>query len=139
MKKADQYLQDRLDISRPEDVTVQSLLEIIPSLECTLHEQDYLSNAWNGDAEKNKPFKQPPLLSHVSDCPVCSMSVVSLESKPRLAQNTDVSVPRLKRAKQTLRQVNHGHLGTKHRFPHNIFTGTSQIWHRIPLEGSPKP
>ena len=52
MKKADQYLQDRLGISRPEDVTVQSLLEIIPSLECTLHEQDYLSNAWNGDAEK---------------------------------------------------------------------------------------
>ena len=23
-----------------------------PKLECTLHEQDYLSNAWNGDAEK---------------------------------------------------------------------------------------
>ena len=77
---------------------------------------------------KKKPFKQPPLF--ISRFPIirfCSMSVVSLESKPRLAQNTDVSVQRLKRAKQTLRQVNHGHLGNEAPFFRTTyFTGTSQ-------------
>ena len=63
-------------------------------------------------------------ISRFRNYPACSLLLYSLDSKGRLAQNTGTSVPRLKRAKQTLREVNHGHLGTNCRFLHNIYSVT---------------